>query len=87
MKKKLRKTRNITLFAAISMVVLYTAANCIFGYLGIDHDTLFYFDSTQTSEWFEFWKWVVIMGGTITCVKTAKGSSNSDDDEKSEVAG
>lgn len=77
MKKKLRKTRNILLLFAISMVVLYTVANCVFGFIGMQYSTVFYFDATQTSEWFDFWKWVVITGGGITVAKTFKGTDYS----------
>lgn len=82
MKKKLKKTRNITLFLAITMVILYTLANCIFGFIGMKFSTLFYFDATQTSEWFEFWKWVVITGGGITVAKTFKGTDYSTGSEE-----
>ena len=42
----------------------------------------FYFDATQTSEWFEFWKWVVITGGGITVAKTFKGTEYSTGSEE-----
>ena len=77
----MKKTRNIMLLIAIFAVMAYTVANCLFGILNAHYNTVFQFDATQTSEWFEFWKWVVISGATITVAKTVKGSTNSDDDE------
>jgi hypothetical protein len=88
MKKKLKKTRNITLFLAMAMVILYTLANCVFGFIGMQYSTVFYFDATQTSEWFEFWKWVVITGGGITVAKTFMGtdySSSTGSEEEDEL--
>lgn len=81
MRKKMSKTRNIALFTAMGMVVIYTIANCVFGWLNTQNGMVFQFDATQTSEWFEFWKWVVITGGSITVAKTVKGKTNSDKDE------
>lgn len=84
-KKKLRKTRNIMLFLACGMVILYTVANVLFGVLNVRYDTVFQFDPTQTTEWFSFWKWVVVSGGGITIAKTLKGNTNSDEEEKDGV--
>ena len=82
MKNKLKKTRNITLFMAIAMVILYTVTNAVFGFLGMKYSTVFYFDPTQTTEWFEFWKWVVISCGGITVAKTLKGSDYSSEESE-----
>lgn len=84
MKRKLKKTRNIVLFAAIAMVLIYTALDIVFGFIGMNIQNtyqIFQFDATLTTEWFGFWKWVVVSGAGITIVKTAKGKTNSDDDE------
>ena len=78
------KTRKTVLFTAIVMCVLYTFTNCLFGILNAKYGVVFSFDSTQTTEWFGFWKWVVISGGAITVAKVAKGSTNSDGDESSQ---
>lgn len=75
------KTRKTVLFTAIVMCVLYTVCNCLFGVLNANYGTVFSFDSTLTAEWFEFWKWVVISGGSITVAKVMKGNTNSDSDE------
>lgn len=75
------KTRKTVLFTAIVMCVLYTVCDCLFGVLNANHGMVFSFDSTLTSEWFEFWKWVVISGGSITVAKVMKGNTNSDSDE------
>ena len=84
LKKKLRKTRNIVLLSAVGMVVLYTALDMLFGFVGMRLENsyqIFQFDATLTQNWFDFWKWVVVSGAGITIVKTAKGKTNSDDDE------
>lgn len=75
------KTRKTVLYTAIAMCVLYTVCNCLFGIVNAEYGTVFSFDSTLTSEWFEFWKWVVISGGSITVAKVMKGNTNSDSDE------
>ena len=75
------KTRKTVLYTAIVMCVLYTVCNCLFGILNVRHGMVFSFDSTLTAEWFEFWKWVVISGGSITVAKVMKGNTNSDGDE------
>ena len=75
------KTRKTVLFTAIVMCVLYTVCNCLFSILNTQYGFVFSFDSTQTTEWFEFWKWVVISGGSITIAKVMKGNTNSDSDE------
>jgi len=80
-KKKLSKTRNIILLAAIGMVVFYALADIVFGFLHTGDYSVAQFDATLTSEWFSFWKWVVSVGGGITVAKTLKGNTNSDDDE------
>jgi hypothetical protein len=87
LKKKLHKTRNIVLLSAVSMVVFYTALDIIFGFVGMKLENtyqIFQFDATLTQNWFDFWKWMVISGAGITIVKTAKGKTNSDDDEPPE---
>lgn len=75
------KTSKTTLFIAIWMCTIYTVVNCIFGIVNTKYGSVFYFDSTQTSEWFEFWKWVVISGGAITVTKIAKTKNNNDMEE------
>lgn len=75
------KTRKTVLYTAIVMCVLYTVCNCLFGVLNAQYGMVFSFDSTLTAEWFEFWKWVVISGGSITVAKVMKGNTNSDSDE------
>ena len=75
------KTRKTVLYTAIVMCVLYTACNCLFGIFNTQYGMVFSFDSTLTTEWFEFWKWVVISGGSITIAKVVKGNTNSDGDE------
>jgi hypothetical protein len=82
-KQKLKKTRNIILFTAVGMVLAYTVADIVFGFIGLGASEymVFQFDATLTQEFFEFWKWVVVTGAGITIAKTAKGKTNSDDDE------
>lgn len=75
------KTRKTVLYTAIVMCVLYTACNCLFGMFNTQYGMVFSFDSTLTTEWFGFWKWVVISGGSITVAKVIKGNTNSDGDE------
>lgn len=75
------KTRKTVLYMAIVMCVLYTVCNCLFGIFNTQYGMVFSFDSTLTTEWFEFWKWVVISGGSITIAKVMKGNTNSDGDE------
>ena len=75
------KTRKTVLYTAIVMCVLYTVCNCLFGVLNAQYGMVFSFDSTLTAAWFEFWKWVVISGGSITVAKVMKGNTNSDSDE------
>ena len=75
------KTRKTVLFTAIVMCVLYTICDCLFGVFNTQYGMVFSFDSTLTTEWFEFWKWVVISGGSITIAKVMKGNTNSDGDE------
>lgn len=75
------KTRKTVLYTAILMCVLYTICNCLFGIFNTKYGMVFSFDSTLTAEWFEFWKWVVISGGSITVAKVMKGNTNSDSDE------
>ena len=75
------KTRKTVLYTAILMCVVYTVCNCLFGIVNAEYGTVFSFDSTLTAEWFEFWKWVVISGGSITVAKVMKGNTNSDSDE------
>jgi hypothetical protein len=79
------KTRKTVLYTAIVMCVLYTACNCLFGIVNAQYGTVFSFDSTLTTEWFSFWKWVVISGGSITVAKVMKGNTNSDRDENAVV--
>lgn len=83
LKKKLNKTRNLILLCAITMVLVYTVLDIVFGFTGmrISGAMVFQFDSTLTSEFFDFWKWVVATGAGITIAKTVKGKTNSDDDE------
>ena len=75
------KTRKTVLYTAIMMCIGYTVCNCLFGIVNAEYGTVFSFDSTLTTEWFEFWKWVVISGGSITVAKVLKGKTNSDGNE------
>ena len=82
-RKKLKKTRNLILLCAVGMVLAYTAADILFGFLGLraGGETALQLDSTPTSEVFGFWKWGVATRAGITVAKTVKGRTNSDDDE------
>ncbi len=75
------KTRKAVLILAIVMILGYSIADCVLTWLHTEYGTTIYFDSTLTSEWFEFWKWVVGTGTAITVAKVIKGDSNTDDDE------
>lgn len=75
------KTRKAILILSIVMIIGYTIANSILTWTHTEYGTTFYFDSTQTSEWFDFWKWVVATGTSITVAKVIKGKTNSDNDE------
>lgn len=74
MKKKLQKTRNIMLCLCIVTALSYTAADVVFGWCTAQaYGMASWFDSTLTTELFEFCKWIVVTGATITCTKTIKG--------------
>ena len=66
------KTSKTTLFMAIWACIIYTVVNCLYSILNTNLGMVFSFDPTLTSEWFEFWKWVVISGGTLSIVKVVK---------------
>ena len=63
------------------IVILYTVVDVIMGFQSMKLGMVSQLDSTLTSEVFSFAKWVVISGATITVAKTAKGQTNSDEDE------
>ena len=69
------------LFVVCTFVILYTLIDVIMGFESMKLGMIDQLDSTLTSEVFEFAKWVVISGATITVAKTAKGQTNSDEDE------
>ena len=76
-----QKTRNIMLFVVCVFVILYTVVDAVMGFESMKLGMVSQLDSTLTSEVFGFAKWVVISGATITVAKTAKGTTNSDEDE------
>lgn len=80
-REKLRKTRNVMLLAAVCIVLIYTAVDVTFGFLGMKLGSVYQLDSTLTAQVFEFAKWIVVSGAAITVAKTAKGKTNSDEDE------
>lgn len=63
------------------LVVAYTVTDITLGFLGLSSGYSIQLDSTLTSEVFDFAKWIVLSGATITVAKTVKGSTNSDEDE------
>ena len=65
-------TSKTSLYFAIWACIIYTLLNIIFTATHSDLGIAMAFDSTQTTEWFEFWKWVVISGGSITVAKIVK---------------
>lgn len=79
--RKKQKTRNRMLFVVCTFVILYTVMEIILGFWSMHLGMTVQLDSTLTSEVFSFAKWVVVSGATITVAKTAKGSTNSDEDE------
>lgn len=79
--KRTPKTRNMMLFVVCVFVISYTLVEIILGFVSIRTGMIFQLDSTLTTEVFSFAKWVVVSGATITVAKTAKGETNSDEDE------
>jgi hypothetical protein len=76
------KTRKLVLYVAILAIVLYALADSVLTWICAEYGYVIALDSTLTAEWFEFWKWTVITGASITVVKTAKGKTNSDNTEE-----
>lgn len=81
MKDKLKKTRNVMLLCSVAMVLIYTVVDIVFGFAGMRLGYALQLDSTLTDRVFDFAKWIVVSGAAITVAKTAKGSTNSDEDE------
>lgn len=86
-RKRKQKTRNVMLFVVCLFVILYTVIEVVMGFQSMRLGMSVQLDSTLTSEVFSFAKWVVISGATITVAKTAKGTTNSDEDEFKEDEG
>lgn len=80
LQKKIKNwaTTKTTLYIAIIAVVIYTIIGCLFTILKTEMGVAVAFDATMTSEWFSFWKWVVVSGGTISTVKILKAPSQVD---------
>lgn len=78
------KTRNLMLFVVCTLVILYTIVEIVLGFVSVRLGSIIQLDSTLTSEVFSFAKWVVVSSATITVAKTAKGETNSDEDEINE---
>lgn len=72
-------TTKQSLYSAMVAIILYTIADCLFGVLNAKYGTVFYFDPVLTQCWFEFWKWVVVTGGTISTVKILKTKQTSNE--------
>ena len=85
--RRKQKTRNVMLFVVCLFVILYTVIEVVMGFQSMRLGMSVQLDSTLTSEVFSFAKWVVISGATITVAKTAKGTTNSDEDEFKEDEG
>lgn len=83
LKHKSKKTRNMMLFLAIFIVIIILIIETIglLGSLFLQSGSVYQTDSDITTAIISFFKWVVASGATITCVKTIKGSTNSDDYE------
>lgn len=80
---KSKKTRNMMLFLAVTVVIAILIINAL-GLLGTvlaQSDTVWQTEPTITTSIISFFKWLVASGATITCVKTLKGKTNSDDVE------
>lgn len=69
------KTRKIFLSVSVSVIILYTVISIICNIRGIS------IDSTLTENVFDFFKWLVVTGCTITVAKVIKGKTNSDEIE------
>ena len=82
-----RKTRNLMLFVVCTFVIAYTVVEIVMAFVSMKQGMSVQLDSTLTSEVFSFAKWVVVSGATITVAKTAKGTTNSDEDEFKEDEG
>lgn len=70
------KTRKIFLFLSVFAILLYIVVSIWCTINGI------YIDSTLTENVFDFFKWLVVTGCTITIAKVMKGKTNSDSDEE-----
>lgn len=75
-------TRKLTLWFAVFMVVFYALADMILTLVNANTGTAIYFDSTLTTEWFSFFKWLVGLGGSLTAVNILKGNNESKDEEE-----
>lgn len=88
LKKKISnaKTRKKVLGLAIACVLLILAVNI--GGLAISAikqtDNIYQMDSDIVNDVISFFKWTVITGCAVTVAKTAKGKTNSDDDESAD---
>jgi hypothetical protein len=76
------KTRNKLLLLVCILIVAYTVADIVLGFLGMQLGYSIQLDSALTSEVFSFAKWIVSSGAAITIAKTMKGDTNSDEDER-----
>lgn len=85
--RRKQKTRNVMLFVVCLFVIVYTVVEIVMAFVSMKQGMSVQLDSTLTSEVFSFAKWVVISGATITVAKTAKGTTNSDEDEFKEDEG
>lgn len=85
--RRKQKTRNVMLFVVCLFVIVYTVVEIVMAFVSMKQGMSVQLDSTLTSEVFSFAKWVVASGATITVAKTAKGETNSDEDELKEDEG
>ena len=85
--RRKQKTRNVMLFVVCTFVIAYTVVEIVMAFVSMKQGMVVQLDSTLTSEVFSFAKWVVVSGATITVAKTAKGETNSDEDEFKEDEG
>lgn len=85
--RRKQKTRNVMLFVVCLFVIVYTVVEIVMAFVSMKQGMSVQLDSTLTSEVFSFAKWVVVSGATITVAKTAKGETNSDEDEFKEDEG
>lgn len=68
-------TSKTSLYLAIVMVILYTFINIIISVIGICFGSNSTLDSVLTTEWFEFWKWVVAGSGSVSIFKLLRVDS------------